>query len=234
MNILLFLLALVLLLQAVESLILHHRSIFIHSSTRLHLLPPESVLDVSSWGPAINDVSQQAAASFIYGFESRVIGTIFGNVLAGIAFKVTAEWLTNAWNKRQATIPPKSISSTEAFPSEVVARKPSAVPYIPLEAWLKLFLCVMIDAVSDSSFTLPGIGELEDIVWAPLSALLLKSIFASDTVAYVEFVKEILPFTDIIPLATGVWLLENVFVDSPLASLLKLKNSISNGDRPER
>lgn len=32
--------------------------------------------------------------------------------------------------------------------------------------------------------------------------------------------KEILPFTDIIPLATSVWLLENVFQDSKLAKVL--------------
>eukprot|EP00597_Dinobryon_sp_UTEXLB2267_P008449 CAMPEP_0170085412 /NCGR_PEP_ID=MMETSP0019_2-20121128/20298_1 /TAXON_ID=98059 /ORGANISM="Dinobryon sp., Strain UTEXLB2267" /LENGTH=130 /DNA_ID=CAMNT_0010301853 /DNA_START=367 /DNA_END=759 /DNA_ORIENTATION=+ len=87
-------------------------------------------------------------------------------------------------------------------------------------AWFKLLACIAIDLVSDSSFLLPGVGEAEDIAWAPISAFLLKTLFDSNAVGAIEFAKEILPFTDIIPLATSVWFLENVFSDTPLAKSL--------------
>ena len=81
---------------------------------------------------------------------------------------------------------------------------------------------LIIDFVGDTSFLLPGIGEAEDIVAAPLEALLIGKLFDSNFVTFVEFAKEILPGTDILPVATIAWFLENVFDDSDLAKLLQL------------
>eukprot|EP01031_Cornospumella_fuschlensis_P024221 gene24221-29291_t len=190
-------------------------------------------MDLTTWGmnqaEYVTDVAKQATDSFLYGFQARVIGTVFGNIVAGIAFKVVADYASNAWREFQEKQVDQDLSkestSQRRFNMKLKDKQIPAIssPKIPKEAWFKLFLCIMIDAVSDSSFVLPGIGELEDVVWAPLAALALRSLFQSDTVAYAEFVKEILPFTDIVPFATTMWFLENVFVDSPLAALLKIK-----------
>lgn len=203
---------------------------------RLSVVRPEDALDITTWGLGLNqqadyvtDAAKQASESFFYGFQARVIGTVFGNILAGIAFKVVADYASNAWREHQEKQVDQELSkearAKRQFDMMLDSKnKPSiSSPKIPNEAWFKLFVCVVIDAISDSSFVLPGVGELEDVVWAPLAALALRSLFQSDTVAYAEFAKEILPFTDIIPFATTVWLLENVFVDSPLAALLKIK-----------
>jgi len=47
------------------------------------------------------------------------------------------------------------------------------VESIPPNAWAKLAVCVLIDALGDSSFLIPGLGELSDGLYAPLEAFLL-------------------------------------------------------------
>lgn len=194
--------------------------------SRLQLISPENALDTSTWGPALDyasDVTKQAADSFLFGFQSRLIGTLFGNILAGIAFKVFADWAWGLWqhNSRTAgdTSTPRFAPPTPSPPPASLTKEP---PKIPKEAWVKLFFCLFIDAIGDSSFVLPGVGEVGDAAWAPLSALAVRSLFQSDVIAFIDFAKEILPFTDIVPLATAMWLLQYVFVDSPWRTILRL------------
>lgn len=66
----------------------------------------------------------------------------------------------------------------------------------------KLVLCIVIDVIGTSSELIPFVGELTDIAWAPLAAIALRSLYGSNIVFVLEFVEEILPFTDILPLAT--------------------------------
>ena len=61
------------------------------------------------------------------------------------------------------------------------------------------------------------------MAWAPLSAYLLKQILGSNSVASIDFIKEILPGTDLIPVASIAWLLKNVYPQSPLTRLLGLE-----------
>ena len=69
----------------------------------------------------------------------------------------------------------------------------------------KLLLCILIDIVGTSSELLPVLGEVTDVAWAPVAALGLRSLFQSNTVFALEFAEEILPFTDVVPLATICW-----------------------------
>lgn len=179
----------------------------------------------------LDQLSATTSSTFMNSFEARIVGTIVGNILAGGAFKLVADVVSSALQRKDSSVA-KDDPLDHAFgwtkskskDSSVVKRDAATTspPQISREAWLKLLLCILIDAISDSSFILPGIGELEDVAWAPLSAFAMKYLFDSDAVAIAEFVKEILPFTDIIPLASTVWLLENVFFTSPIAQLLKL------------
>lgn len=66
----------------------------------------------------------------------------------------------------------------------------------------KLILCIVIDVIGTSSELIPIAGELTDLAWAPIAAIALRSIYGSNIIFALEFVEEILPFTDILPLAT--------------------------------
>lgn len=66
----------------------------------------------------------------------------------------------------------------------------------------KLLLCIAIDVIGSASELVPVLGEVTDVVWAPIAGLALRSLFGSNIVFALEFAEEILPFTDIIPLAT--------------------------------
>mmetsp|Transcript_93036 Transcript_93036/g.199531 ORF Transcript_93036/g.199531 Transcript_93036/m.199531 type:complete len:163 (+) Transcript_93036:72-560(+) len=66
-------------------------------------------------------------------------------------------------------------------------------------------ISLALDGVGALSFTLPGIGEFADVVWAPISALAVGYLTDSRSWASLNFVEEALPFTDIIPTATLAW-----------------------------
>jgi len=86
----------------------------------------------------------------------------------------------------------------------------------------KLVLCIVIDVIGTSSELIPFVGELTDIAWAPLAAIALRSLYGSNIVFVLEFVEEILPFTDILPLATLCWVVDTFYSDSDLAKALGL------------
>ncbi len=94
----------------------------------------------------------------------------------------------------------------------------------------KLYLCIFIDLLGDGSFLLPGIGESEDILWAPVSAFIVARLFESQALGTIDFVKELLPFSDAVPVATLAWLIQNVYPDSPVASILGLRPKKSERD----
>lgn len=71
-----------------------------------------------------------------------------------------------------------------------------------------LFLGLLFDFIGTLSFTIPLIGEFSDIIWAPISALLLKSMYKGKigTVGGIfAFIEEALPGLDFIPTFTLTW-----------------------------
>lgn len=55
------------------------------------------------------------------------------------------------------------------------------------------------------SYLLPGLGESEDVVGAPISALLVQALYGSYILTCIDFLEEALPFTDAVPTATLGW-----------------------------
>jgi hypothetical protein len=47
----------------------------------------------------------------------------------------------------------------------------------------KLVLSVLIDLIGMSSYALPGVGELGDLGWAPISALLIYKLYGNSFIA---------------------------------------------------
>lgn len=173
-------------------------------------------------------VLEQGATAFFYGLTTQVVTFIFGNILAGLAFKALLDFISNgskaSGQKDEKNAEWKVRDQSAAAAAAVSSQNTqSTARGITWDQWMKLLLCVFIDAVGDSSFLVPGVGEIEDIAWAPISAFLVRKIFQSDVVGNIEFVKEILPFTDAIPLASSLWVLETLLPDNGLNKLLGLK-----------
>lgn len=72
-----------------------------------------------------------------------------------------------------------------------------------------LLLGLLFDGIGMMSFAIPGIGEFSDVIWAPLAGFLMTWMYkgAIGKIAGVfTFLEEILPFTDIIPSFTLMWI----------------------------
>ena len=87
----------------------------------------------------------------------------------------------------------------------------------------KLLICIAIDTLGSANEAIPIVGEVIDVIYAPIAALLLRQLFqGSNVVLLLEFVEEILPFTDILPLATICWVIETFFSGGDIARVLRI------------
>lgn len=74
------------------------------------------------------------------------------------------------------------------------------------EKYLKLIAVIFIDLLGVLSYLVPAVGELGDLVIAPVSAVLLYAVFKSTKISAFGFAEELLPFTDVIPTGTIFWI----------------------------
>lgn len=80
---------------------------------------------------------------------------------------------------------------------------------LPRQRWVQLLVAVCLDIIGCSSFLLPGLGEFGDLLWGPAQALIVKNMFKDNISPYAHYlsaVEEILPFTDVIPSASILWI----------------------------
>jgi hypothetical protein len=69
-------------------------------------------------------------------------------------------------------------------------------------------LCVLLDLVGMATYIFPALGEFVDVIWAPISGYIFFKLFGGRLGAIgsvLNFLEEILPFTDIIPSFTIAW-----------------------------
>ncbi|KAL7479354.1 hypothetical protein ACHAW6_005088 [Cyclotella cf. meneghiniana] len=74
----------------------------------------------------------------------------------------------------------------------------------------KLIVSLTIDFIGSASYLLPIVGEGFDVVWAPISMVLIGAMYdvSSPALKYFALMEELLPFTDIVPSATLGWMKE--------------------------
>ena len=75
-----------------------------------------------------------------------------------------------------------------------------------------LVLCLILDFIGYASYSIPLLGEIADLVWAPVSGLLFFMLFGGwrGTIGGIfNFIEEILPGTDFIPSFTIMWIMRN-------------------------
>ena len=77
-----------------------------------------------------------------------------------------------------------------------------------------LVLGLLFDAIGMLSFTIPLIGEFSDVVWAPVSGVLMSWLYKGRNgrkAGIFVFLEELLPFSDIIPSFTLMWIYTYIF-----------------------
>lgn len=77
-------------------------------------------------------------------------------------------------------------------------------------------ICIIMDLIGMASFFFPGIGELSDIIWAPISGYVFFKLFGGRLGligGVLDFLEEILPFTDIIPSFTIAWFIRKKAIE---------------------
>ena len=69
-------------------------------------------------------------------------------------------------------------------------------------------ICIVMDLIGMATYFFPGLGEFADIVWAPISGYVFFKMFGGRfgmIGGVLNFLEEIIPFTDIIPSFTIAW-----------------------------
>lgn len=72
----------------------------------------------------------------------------------------------------------------------------------------KLLLSLIFDGIGMLSYVVPVFAESIDIVWAPISGLLLVIMYkgtAGKIAGLFGTIEELIPFTDVIPTFTITW-----------------------------
>ena len=94
-------------------------------------------------------------------------------------------------------------------------------------------LCILMDLIGMSSYFFPGMGEFSDIIWAPISGYVFFKIFGGRLGligGVLDFLEEILPFTDIIPSFTIAWFIRKKAMEKLITSQPGLANFLTDTD----
>jgi len=163
--------------------------------------------------------------------KAKLLSIVIGQVLAIVVFGILSSLAANQLRKfgdyvsNQFSSPSNNKSGCDS-PSTAFRKFPTDddVSVTKIEPdFAKLLVCIAIDLIGTSSELVPGIGELTDVVWAPIAAVILRSLYGGNNVLFaLEFLEEILPFTDILPLATLSWVVDTFFSDSVYSKLLRI------------
>ena len=76
-----------------------------------------------------------------------------------------------------------------------------------------LLFCILMDLIGYATYAVPFLGELGDVLWAPVSSLVFMITFGGWKGALGgvgNFIEEILPGTDFIPSFTLMWFLQGM------------------------
>ena len=93
-------------------------------------------------------------------------------------------------------------------------------------------LCVLLDLAGMASYIFPALGEFADVVWAPISAYIFFKLFGGRLGmigSVLNFLEEIIPFTDIIPSFTIAWFIRKKAMDKMIQKNDKALQKIQAG-----
>ena len=85
-----------------------------------------------------------------------------------------------------------------------------------------LLICIVMDLIGYATYALPFVGEIGDMIWAPVSGLIFYKLFGGWKGAMggiFNFIEELLPGLDFIPSFTIMWIIKSVRKEQPLKSI---------------
>ena len=83
-------------------------------------------------------------------------------------------------------------------------------------------ICVAMDLIGMFTYAIPAFGEFADVVWAPISAFMFYKLFGGRIGmigGVLNFLEEIIPFTDVIPSFTIAWFIKKYQVEKNLKTV---------------
>lgn len=87
---------------------------------------------------------------------------------------------------------------------------------------------ILFDLIGMSSMAIPVVGPFLDIIWAPFAAKKMSDMYKGTegkVASVIVFLEEILPFTDIIPTFTLMWLYTFVWKKQPTRRTIKIRSN---------
>jgi len=91
-----------------------------------------------------------------------------------------------------------------------------------------LGLSVLFDALGMASYIIPGVGELSDIIWAPLAGWLMTKMYKGNVgkaAGVFTFIEEAIPGLDFIPTFTIMWVYTYVFKKEKIKDFIEVDPS---------
>jgi hypothetical protein len=79
---------------------------------------------------------------------------------------------------------------------------------------MMLLISLFLDMIGMLSYLVPVVGEVVDVIWAPISALLIYLMYRKHNGAIggvLGFMEEILPGADAVPTFTLMWIYKYYF-----------------------
>lgn len=173
------------------------------------------------WNNLWHGISTWILTQIIVGAVVSIILVFTTSQVIALGEYISAQ--TNRWAIMNNRVEDKSQSTDNSSQSNVQPWSINTTIYKRPDRVVKLALCIAIDLLGSISELIPVLGELFDLLWAPIAAYTLRSLYAGSNVIFVlEFIEEILPFSDLIPLATICWIVETYFDDSEVAKALQI------------
>lgn len=76
-----------------------------------------------------------------------------------------------------------------------------------------LWICILMDLLGCASYTVPLLGEVSDVIWAPLSAIVFYRMFGGTLGTFgslFNFMEELFPGLDFFPTFTLSWVMQRI------------------------
>jgi len=85
---------------------------------------------------------------------------------------------------------------------------------------------IIYDVVGMATMAIPVVGPFLDLLWAPFAAKKMNNMYTGTEgkiASVIVFLEEILPFTDILPTFTLMWLYTFVWKKQPIPRTIEIR-----------
>tara|TARA_R110000772_G_scaffold188860_1_gene299967 strand:- start:158 stop:460 length:303 start_codon:yes stop_codon:yes gene_type:complete len=96
------------------------------------------------------------------------------------------------------------------------------------EKYILLKKGIVYDLLGMATMAIPVVGPFLDLIWAPFAAKKMSEMYKGTegkVASVLVFLEEIIPFTDIIPTFTLMWLYTFVWKKQPQVRTIKIRSN---------